>query len=170
MTNTYKENAPMNTKMYEELRCTRCVLERLLNHLNSSAFVDYQMEKFGKDYKTEEQDEQIEKDHNVVIDPILTRIKQFDLAKDKVMSFVEFLCDIWHQDFGSMKLHKEKDEQGYQTLEIHTGGWSENEEILMFLEQTMFWGMFWYKSERGGHYWLKVKEIPELTDKPKVKK
>lgn len=52
MTNTYGENDPMDVKVYEELRCIRCVLERILNHMNSSAFVDYQMEKFGKDYKT----------------------------------------------------------------------------------------------------------------------
>jgi len=53
MTNTYSEDAPIEEKKLEELRCIRCVLERLLNHLNSSAFVDYQMEKFGKDYKTD---------------------------------------------------------------------------------------------------------------------
>jgi len=53
MTNTYSEDATMEEKRLEELRCIRCVLERLLNHLNSSAFVDYQMEKFGKDYKTD---------------------------------------------------------------------------------------------------------------------
>ncbi len=53
MTNTYSKNATMEEKRLEELRCIRCVLERLLNHLNSSAFVDYQMEKFGKYYNTE---------------------------------------------------------------------------------------------------------------------
>jgi len=88
-------------------------------------------------------------------------IKNFDMVKEKVMPFVEFIMDIWDSHYGKIKLH-EKDEDGYRTLEIHTGGWSENEEIIMFLEQTMFWGMFWWKSERGGHYWLKVKEIPEV--------
>jgi len=52
MTNTYSEDDTIEEKTLEELRCIRCVLERLLNHLNSSAFVDYQMEKFGKDYDT----------------------------------------------------------------------------------------------------------------------
>lgn len=51
MTNTYKDNAPMNIKMYEEIRCLRCVLERILRELNEGTFVDYQMEKFGKDFK-----------------------------------------------------------------------------------------------------------------------
>jgi hypothetical protein len=58
MTNTYTEEEKLDVKVYEELRCIRCVLERLLNHLNSSAFVDYQFEKFGKDYKT--RDDKIE--------------------------------------------------------------------------------------------------------------
>ena len=53
MTNTYSDDVAVEEKMYQELRCIRCVLERLLNHLNSSAFVDYQMEKFGKDYSSE---------------------------------------------------------------------------------------------------------------------
>jgi hypothetical protein len=37
-----------------------CALERLLNHLNSSAFVDYQMEKFGKNYNTKSVEEKEE--------------------------------------------------------------------------------------------------------------
>lgn len=52
MVNTYPDNASMETKMYEEIRCLRCVIERLLNVLDKSAFVDYQMEKYGKDYTT----------------------------------------------------------------------------------------------------------------------
>lgn len=52
MTNTYKVDAPMETKLYEEVRCLRCVLERVLRVMDEGLFVDYQMEKFGKDYKT----------------------------------------------------------------------------------------------------------------------
>ena len=52
MTNTYKRRASIETKMYEEIRCLRCVLERILRVMDEGLFVDYQMEKFGKDYKT----------------------------------------------------------------------------------------------------------------------
>ena len=52
MINTYSDDAPMETKVYEELRCLRSVLERILRVMDRSEFVDYQMEKFGKDYKT----------------------------------------------------------------------------------------------------------------------
>ena len=51
MTNTYQKDAPLEVKTYEELRCIRCALERLLNVMDSSAFVDYQMEKFGRESK-----------------------------------------------------------------------------------------------------------------------
>ena len=52
MVNTYSDDAPMETKMYEEMRCLRCVLERVLRVMDEGLFVDYQMEKYGKDYKT----------------------------------------------------------------------------------------------------------------------
>ena len=50
MTNTYDEQAPMTEKVYEEIRCLRCVNERILRVMSEGLFVDYQMEKFfGKD-------------------------------------------------------------------------------------------------------------------------
>jgi len=52
MVNPYEDNAPMEEKMYQEVRCLRSLLERFLRIMNGSEFVDYQMEKFGKDYKT----------------------------------------------------------------------------------------------------------------------
>ncbi len=53
MTDPYKKNAQTKEKIKEELRCIRCCLERLLRVMDESLFVDYQMEKFGKDYKQE---------------------------------------------------------------------------------------------------------------------
>jgi hypothetical protein len=41
-------------------------------------------------------------------------------------------------------------------LELHTGGWSENEDIIEALMQTLFWALYWEKSERGGHYYFYV--------------
>ena len=51
MTNTYTDDAPIEEKQLEESRLIRCLLERLLRCLNESNFVDYQMEKFGKNFK-----------------------------------------------------------------------------------------------------------------------
>ncbi len=51
MTKTYSEDASSEEKIAEELRCIRCVLERMLRSKCQEEFIDYQMEKFGKDYK-----------------------------------------------------------------------------------------------------------------------
>ena len=48
--NTYNDDAPLEEKTYEELRLIRCALERILQARYPQYFVDYQMEKFGKDY------------------------------------------------------------------------------------------------------------------------
>lgn len=47
MTNTYDEMEPINVKMFEEIRCLRCVNERILRAMDEGLFVDYQMEKFS---------------------------------------------------------------------------------------------------------------------------
>ena len=52
MVNTYKDSDSMEIKTYEEMRCLRSVLERILRVMDEGLFVDYQMEKFGKNYKT----------------------------------------------------------------------------------------------------------------------
>ena len=57
MTNTYKPDDCEEKKCLEELRCIRCCLERILRVMDEGLFVDYQMEKFGKDYKTKEREE-----------------------------------------------------------------------------------------------------------------
>ena len=56
MVNTYKMSAEPQVKIAEEMRLIRCLLERFLSYQYPQAFLDYQMEKFGKDYKTKEAD------------------------------------------------------------------------------------------------------------------
>lgn len=41
-------------------------------------------------------------------------------------------------------------------LEIHTLGWSGNEEIIPYLENTMLWGFRFRASQAGGHYYFRV--------------
>ena len=47
MTNTYSDDEDFQTKLLEEIRCLRCVNERLLRVMDRAEFVDYQMEKFS---------------------------------------------------------------------------------------------------------------------------
>jgi hypothetical protein len=61
---------------------------------------------------------------------------------------IELLQKIWHWP------EYIKYENG--KLELHTGGWEENEDIIDILSQTTFWEFFWLKSERGGHYYFEI--------------
>lgn len=87
----------------------------------------------------------------------LKRISGFDIMKEDPFEFAEYLCDNWVNGFPP----KWNPKTG--GLELHTGGWSGCESIISALESSKgfptFWGLYWYKSVRGGHYWFKVKRI-----------
>ena len=53
MTNTYPDDASYEVKLLEEIRCLRCVTERILRVMDEGLFVDYQLEKFGKGPKNQ---------------------------------------------------------------------------------------------------------------------
>ena len=75
-------------------------------------------------------------------------------AKFDIERLINFLSEIWYlPDWGIYK-------NGRQ-FELHTAGWSGNEEIIGVLQGSFFWFMFWQKSERGGHYYF---ELPEAVD------
>ena len=75
-------------------------------------------------------------------------------AKLDIGSLVELLKEIWYMpDWG---IHRSG-----RRFELHTGGWSGNEEIIGVLEESLFWLMCWERSERGGHYYF---ELPDYSD------
>jgi hypothetical protein len=49
VTNPYRDDAKIEEKIWQELRCIRCVLERIL--IIHGDYQDYQQEKFGSDFK-----------------------------------------------------------------------------------------------------------------------
>ena len=75
---------------------------------------------------------------------------------DKCIDIIE---EHWNTDYGTCEICKEKD--GIKTLELTTGGWSENEELIDQIADTMFWLLWWQESKRGGYYkFIYVKVIP----------
>ncbi len=71
----------------------------------------------------------------------------------KLMVFVESL---WaYAEWGFMRSY----ESHKEVLNLSTGGWSGNEEIIDALQKNgMFWSLCWEASRRGGHYIFKVNE------------
>lgn len=53
----------------------------------------------------------------------------------------------------------------HETLHLHTGGWSGNEDTISALQNTMFWGLYWQESRRGGHYTFTL--TPRIPEKEK---
>lgn len=51
--------------------------------------------------------------------------------------------------------------KGCRKVELHTIGWSGNEEIIHEVMKNLHLWRYWYKTERGGHYYFKIpiKEI-----------
>jgi len=76
--------------------------------------------------------------------------------------------DLRTQDiYGLLDLIKENTNWANRQIEIkgkqvirfiyHTGGWSGNEDVIRALMSNgPFWSLFWYKSERGGHFYFKI--------------
>ena len=83
--------------------------------------------------------------------------KEDQVAAGKPMEFLNFIEEVWNKEVGTVK------KKGKRTVrfELHTGGWSGNEEIMSALRSSMFWILYWMKSERGGHYYFTVREFKD---------
>ncbi len=67
-------------------------------------------------------------------------------------NLVPFVCEAW--SYPDHAVH----DKAKATLYLSTGGWSGNESIITALEKNLvFWGMCWFKSQRGGHYWFRLR-------------
>lgn len=91
-------------------------------------------------------------------DIVLERIKNFDVFEEDIKKLLDLIENEW--EFADVGYIKTYSENGKNILELHTGGWSGNEEIIdALMENFAFWGAYWWKTERGGHYWFEIKEF-----------
>lgn len=95
----------------------------------------------------------------------LQRVREWDAIKDP-KGLAVYLGEIWEfKEFG----YAFTEEGGKWTLELHTGGWSGNEEIIGALHENGdpvgFWFWYWRKSTRGGHYWFDNSNFKEARKK-----
>lgn len=84
----------------------------------------------------------------------LQRVREWDAIKDP-KGLIEHIGSIWnYAEWGFVFIEK----GGKWKLELHTGGWSGNEEIIDALQENGdpagFWFWYWQQSKRGGHYWF----------------
>jgi hypothetical protein len=107
----------------------------------------------------------------------LKEIQNWDI-KD-AHNLVKRLRDMWEyknyfiENWGLDRIHKKKP---VLLLELHTGGWSGNEDIIEALQRhKLFWLMWWCKEERGGHYYFEInfsqigfKPVSQFTKENKI--
>ena len=72
------------------------------------------------------------------------------LNTKSIYECINILIKHWNTDYGTISIQQEDSES--IILELTTGGWSENEEIIDELSKTMFWFFWWQESKRGGYY------------------
>lgn len=97
----------------------------------------------------------------------LERLKTWNLPEQSVKELVEYIRSIWWMPDWGFHLYKQRDRYFKRTvmvLELHTGGWSGNEEIMGVLEHPIvdgkitnfFWIFYWKATIRGGHYYFEI--------------
>ncbi len=94
-------------------------------------------------------------------DAELKKIKNWDYELG-FKSLVDYIESIWWMPDWGFKLYKGRDHlfknKRVIKLQLHTGGWSGNEEIIGALQQNfMFWSLSFYKHIAGGHFWFEIK-------------
>ena len=87
-------------------------------------------------------------------------IRKWDILQYDIPGLIEYInCVWWAPDWG-FKLSKGRDRLFHRRcikLQLHTGGWSGNEDVIVALQQNfLFWSMFWRKHTAGGHYWFEI--------------
>jgi hypothetical protein len=104
-------------------------------------------------------------------DKQLINVERWDLIEDsenhnKLYTLLDYVKNLWEYPdrfyIGKSRKHKFMKNKRIRTLYLSTGGWSGNESIIGSLHKNfIFWSMYWYKEQRGGHYWF---EIPPKRD------
>lgn len=89
----------------------------------------------------------------------LERVREFN-ALDRE-GIIDFLRSIWNWADWGVKVSGKH----VLKLELHTGGWSGNEEIISALKDNhVFWALYWECSKRGGHFYFRMRPIQKRKD------
>jgi hypothetical protein len=80
-------------------------------------------------------------------------IIKWDFDVVGIKHFLDFIRSVWWMpDWGFIMSGKR-----ILKLQLHTGGWSGNEDIIGAMRQNfIFWGMCWTETYRGGHHYFRI--------------
>jgi hypothetical protein len=102
-------------------------------------------------------------------DDELAKVEKYSY-EDGYKGLVEYLLRIWSYGDGAVVIKEGRSrlfKRRVMKLELHTYGWSGNEDIIISLRKNyMFWSTSWQKSIRGGHYYFDIEKC--LYNKPKL--
>lgn len=93
----------------------------------------------------------------------LDYIKNYNFITKPIKPLLDYIQDLWTYDKG----FRLKEKEGNFGLVLRTGGWSGNEDIIRALEaNSLFYPLWWVKSERGGKYTFDIRAIGVENDLP----
>ncbi len=91
-------------------------------------------------------------------DEYLKFIKDYTFDTMPIMDMVNIICENWY--FGDWGCSLSRKYRGIRKLELHTGGWSGNEEIIDAIRSNIYlthFKMQYVKWYTGGHYYFEIK-------------
>ncbi len=88
---------------------------------------------------------------------LLQSIKDFNGSSMNIMELVKTILENWNHGKMGYRLHKNYN--GKYKLELHTLGWSGNEEIINEIINNIYlthFHMKYYQWKTGGHYYFEI--------------
>ena len=82
----------------------------------------------------------------------LNAICSYDLVAHSLDGLLKLVQENWYYPDRFDRYSRGK------KLYLSTGGWGGNEEVVDALQRNLiFWPLYWWKSQRGGHYWFEFR-------------
>ena len=82
----------------------------------------------------------------------------FETTEENTNKLIDYVQQLWtYKNY--IKYDKDSG-----LLELHTGGWSGNEDIVRELEGTVLWLLYFRAHQTGGHYYFKIPVADDLSD------
>lgn len=88
---------------------------------------------------------------------LLKIIEDYQPKDMPILELIDLICNNWHHGDYGYKLHKKY--KGKIKLELHTLGWSGNEEIISAIKSNIWlthFTMRYVKWHTGGHYYFEI--------------